>query len=101
MPGRWFRLASALRASPLWMERKSCSTDEVDQAFVDATLRLLADAELRRRIGAAARAKVLAEYSWQAQVRKMESIYEELGASSFGTSTSTPTPALTEDSGDA
>jgi glycosyltransferase involved in cell wall biosynthesis len=54
-------------------------TDEVDEAFANATLRLLADAELAGRIGAAARAKVLAEYSWQAQVRKMESIYEELG----------------------
>ena len=55
-------------------------TDEVDQAFVDATLRLLADAELRRRLGRAARAKVLDKYSWRAQVRKMEQVYEELGA---------------------
>jgi glycosyltransferase involved in cell wall biosynthesis len=54
-------------------------TDEVDQAFVHATLRLLNDAELRQRIGVAARAKVLAEYSWRAQVGKMEGIYEELG----------------------
>ncbi|HSR32613.1 MAG TPA: glycosyltransferase family 4 protein [Anaerolineae bacterium] len=54
-------------------------TDEVDQAFVEATLRLLADAALRERLGAAARAKVLAQYSWQAQVRKMEHVYEELG----------------------
>ncbi|MGD9144217.1 MAG: glycosyltransferase family 4 protein [Anaerolineae bacterium] len=54
-------------------------TDEVDQAFVDATLRLLADPDLRERLGRAARAKVLARYSWQAQVRKMEQVYEELG----------------------
>jgi len=54
-------------------------TGEVDQAFVDATLRLLADPALRDRLGRAARARVLAEYSWQAQVRKMEQIYEELG----------------------
>jgi glycosyltransferase involved in cell wall biosynthesis len=54
-------------------------SDEVDQAFVDATLRLLGDAELRERLGRAARAKVLSQYSWQAQVRKMEQIYEELG----------------------
>ncbi len=54
-------------------------TDEVDQAFVEATLRLLADGDLRERLGRAARAKVLARYSWQAQVRKMEQVYEELG----------------------
>ena len=45
-------------------------TDEVDQAFVDATLRLLADADLRERLGQAARDKVLAEYSWRAQVQQ-------------------------------
>ena len=54
-------------------------TDEVDQAFVDATLRLLADPDLRQRLGRAARAKVLASYSWQAQVQKMAQVYEELG----------------------
>jgi glycosyltransferase involved in cell wall biosynthesis len=54
-------------------------TDEVDQDFVDATLRLLADPGLRKRLGRAARAKVLAEYSWQAQVQKMEQVYEDLG----------------------
>ncbi len=54
-------------------------TDEVDQAFVDATLRLLADPALRDRLGHAARARVLAEYSWQAQVQKMEQVYEKLG----------------------
>ncbi len=53
-------------------------TDEVDQAFVSATLRLLADSGLRERLGRAARAKVLDRYSWQAQVRKMEQVYEEL-----------------------
>ena len=53
-------------------------TGEVDQAFVDATLRLLADPALRERLGRAARARVLAEYSWQAQVRKMEQVYERL-----------------------
>jgi glycosyltransferase involved in cell wall biosynthesis len=54
-------------------------TDEVDRAFVEATLRLLADADLRERLGRAARAKVLAQYSWRAQVRRMEKVYEELG----------------------
>jgi glycosyltransferase involved in cell wall biosynthesis len=53
-------------------------TDKVDQAFVDAALRLLADPALRDRLGRAARARVLAEYSWQAQVCKMEQVYESL-----------------------
>ncbi len=53
--------------------------DEVDQGFVAATLRLLADPGLGRRLGRAARARVLDSYSWQAQVAKMEQIYEELG----------------------
>jgi glycosyltransferase involved in cell wall biosynthesis len=54
-------------------------TDEVDQAFIYATLRLLDDAGLRERLGRNARAKVLARYSWRAQVRKMKQVYEELG----------------------
>lgn len=54
-------------------------TDKVDQAFVEATLRLLADAGLGEQLGRAARAKVLAQYSWPAQVRKMEQVYEEMG----------------------
>lgn len=54
-------------------------TDEVDESFVAATLRLLADVDWAQRLGHAARAKVLAQYSWQAQVRKMEQVYEELG----------------------
>ena len=54
-------------------------TDEVDQSFIDATLRLLADPALREQLGRAARERVAAEYSWQAQIRKMEQVYEELG----------------------
>jgi glycosyltransferase involved in cell wall biosynthesis len=54
-------------------------TDDVDQAFVDATLRLLADKELGEQLGRAARAKVLEQYSWQAQIHKMEQVYRELG----------------------
>jgi len=53
-------------------------TDEVDQTFVDATLRLLADTDLRERLGRAARVKVLAEYSWRAQIQDMEQVYKEL-----------------------
>ena len=54
-------------------------TDAVDDEFSAATLRLLADAELRQRLGHAARERVLSEFSWRAQVQKMESVYEELG----------------------
>ncbi len=53
-------------------------TSAVDGAFVDATLRLLSDAELRERLRHAARARVLSQYSWQAQVSRMEQVYEEL-----------------------
>ncbi len=56
-------------------------TEEVDEAFVAATLRLLADPDLGQRLGHAARAKVLEQYSWRAQVTKMEQVYEEMGAS--------------------
>jgi glycosyltransferase involved in cell wall biosynthesis len=52
---------------------------EVDQAFIEATLRLLDDTGLRERLGRNARAKVVARYSWRAQVRKMQQVYEELG----------------------
>lgn len=54
-------------------------TDRVDEAFVEAILRLLADPQLGQRLGRQAREKVLAQYSWQAQVQKMEQVYEELG----------------------
>jgi glycosyltransferase involved in cell wall biosynthesis len=54
-------------------------TEQVDGDFVAATLRLLDDSELAARLGQAARAKVLGRYSWQAQVQKMEQVYEELG----------------------
>ena len=54
-------------------------TEQVDGEFVAATLRLLGDPELCQRLGQAARAKVLSQYSWRAQVQKMEQVYEELG----------------------
>jgi glycosyltransferase involved in cell wall biosynthesis len=54
-------------------------TEAVDEAFVEATLRLLSDGALRERLGEAARAKVQARYSWQAQVQKMEQVYVEMG----------------------
>lgn len=55
-------------------------TDEVDETFVEATLRLLADPDLGERLGRNARARVLARYSWRAQVAKMEQVYDQLAA---------------------
>jgi glycosyltransferase involved in cell wall biosynthesis len=54
-------------------------TDRVDEAFIESILRLLANPQLGQRLGRQARQKVLAQYSWQAQVQKMEQVYEELG----------------------
>jgi glycosyltransferase involved in cell wall biosynthesis len=59
--------------------REILVTEDIDQAFVNATLRLLSDANLRVRLGRAARAKALSQYSWRAQVGKMEQVYKELG----------------------
>jgi glycosyltransferase involved in cell wall biosynthesis len=53
-------------------------TDAVDEAFVTGTLRLLGDRNLRECLGRAARARVQAQYSWEAQVHKMENLYAEL-----------------------
>jgi glycosyltransferase involved in cell wall biosynthesis len=60
--------------------REILLTEEVDEAFIHATLRLLGDGGLRERLGLAARAKVLDRYSWRAQIRKMEMVHEELCA---------------------
>jgi glycosyltransferase involved in cell wall biosynthesis len=54
-------------------------TDAVDEAFVDAVLSVLADRDLGQKLGRAARAKVLEQYSWQAQIHKMEQVYRGLG----------------------
>ena len=53
-------------------------TDEADQAFVDATLRLLDDPALGERLGRAARSRALAEYSRRPQVPKMDRLYTDL-----------------------
>jgi len=47
------------------------------RALRDALERLLADAELRRRLGAAARERALAYFSWQRVTRLTLSVYEE------------------------
>lgn len=53
-------------------------TETVDGDFIQATLRLLADADLRERLRTAARARVLGQYSWQASVARMEQVYDGL-----------------------
>ncbi|MGD0766425.1 MAG: glycosyltransferase [Dehalococcoidia bacterium] len=47
-------------------------------ALSRAILRLLADEEVRRRMGVAARAFVAERYSWQENARQMEALYQEL-----------------------
>jgi glycosyltransferase involved in cell wall biosynthesis len=55
-------------------------TGAVDEVFVERTLRLLDDAGLREALRTAARERVLALYSWHAQVSKMRQVHEELCA---------------------
>jgi len=49
------------------------------RAWIPPIREIVADPALRTRLGRAARKRVLAQYSWQAQVAKMEQVYEELG----------------------
>ncbi|WP_129628518.1 glycosyltransferase family 4 protein [Candidatus Oscillochloris fontis] len=44
-------------------------------AFAAATLRLIADRELGRRLGAAGRAHVVSQYDWQAIIPRLEGVY--------------------------
>ncbi|HNR97210.1 MAG TPA: glycosyltransferase family 4 protein [Anaerolineae bacterium] len=60
--------------------REILLTDAVDEAFVERTLRLLDDAGLRETLRTAARQRVLDQYSWHAQVSKMQQVHEELCA---------------------
>ncbi len=47
-------------------------------ALAEAVLSLLADPARRRAMGEASRALMVAEYSWEAQVAKLEAVYEEV-----------------------
>jgi len=47
------------------------------EALAGALARLLADGELRRRFGAAGRARAAECFTWQGQVEKLETIYGE------------------------
>ena len=56
------------------------SKPELVTAFRGALERLAADAELRQRLGAAARERALAEYAWSAKAEKIERIYQRVSA---------------------
>ena len=47
------------------------------KALADALGRLLADAALRARMGAAAREKAVREYAWESVAARVEAVYEE------------------------
>jgi glycosyltransferase involved in cell wall biosynthesis len=47
------------------------------EAFAQAVLRLLADADLRARLGADGRRYVEAHHDWRGVAEKLEGIYEE------------------------
>lgn len=54
------------------------------RAFAHAVLRLLEDRPLGRRLGDAARAKVVAEHSWQHVAEEVERVYESLAGKTAG-----------------
>jgi glycosyltransferase involved in cell wall biosynthesis len=43
-------------------------------------VRLLGDADLRERLGAAARERARARYDWEAVTRRLVGLYEQVGA---------------------
>ena len=52
---------------------------QTPQQFADALLTLLADAALRARLGAAGRALVAANYSWDVVGARLAALYDALG----------------------
>lgn len=46
------------------------------EALVEAIERLVSDQELRQQLGSAARAKAVAQFTWDVQVDRMETLYE-------------------------
>jgi glycosyltransferase involved in cell wall biosynthesis len=53
-------------------------TEEVGEEFIQLLLGLLKDEGLRERLGAQARKKLLARYSWQREVHRFEEVYRGL-----------------------
>lgn len=72
-------VASAGSAKVLEHERTGLVVANGDVAgFAGALLRLAADPGLRGELGAAARAKVESEFSWEMAAQRMEPVYERL-----------------------
>jgi glycosyltransferase involved in cell wall biosynthesis len=60
-------------------ERSGLVVPDADvPAFAAAVLRLMADADLRRRLGACAQDIVAREYSWDQVARRVELVYARL-----------------------
>lgn len=59
-----------------------------ERGFAEAMLRLAKDEQLRHRMGKAARAKVLAGYTWDQRVRSLLELYRTLLATISATNTS-------------
>jgi glycosyltransferase involved in cell wall biosynthesis len=57
-------------------------TKEVNNEFIDLVLGLIGDQDWRHRLGAQARNKLLARYSWEREIGKYETIYQETEADS-------------------
>ena len=53
-------------------------TEDVDEEFIQLLLGLVKDEALRERLGRRARAKLLARYSWEREVRRFEEVYQGL-----------------------
>jgi polysaccharide biosynthesis protein PslH len=72
---------AAAVATPLAVQGLSTRDGEellvADDRFADAVVRVLADPELRARLGTAARAYVEREHSWEAVARAYEALYED------------------------
>lgn len=77
---------AAAVATPLAVQGLSVHDGEellvADEGFADAVLRVLEDAELRARLGTAARAYVEREHSWEAVARAYEALYADVSTAS-------------------
>ncbi len=80
---QYMSCAVAHVASPVGVVREACSDGEQalfatdDAAWRTALLRLIDDAELRRQLGAAGRARAAEQYSLSRWARPLVSLYEE------------------------
>ncbi|MFN8567183.1 MAG: glycosyltransferase [Kouleothrix sp.] len=73
-PGRWCLPASGMEALEVTNWRELVVADQPAE-FMDAVLKLLRDAAMRARIGAAGRELVLRRYTWDACAASYDAIY--------------------------